>query len=148
MDSNEVVSLHKLLIKPVGMTMTMRADCPACKKKICEAQYAEFGDGDALHKFNIKRDKWRDNIRECPFCGVRFRGKKQEKGKRLRFVAFKGGESARAKNGEFTITKIGKRWIWTFRYFGENETRAGNQGGAFSKEVAERMCEKHKEWME
>lgn len=147
MDSNEVMSLQKLIIKPVGMTMTMRADCPSCKQKICEAQYAEFGDGDALHKFNIKRDKWRDNIRECPFCGVRFRGKKQEKEKRLCWRGHRGGESAVAKNGEFTITKIGRRWIWTFRYFGENETRACNQGGAFSKEVAERMCEKHKEWV-
>lgn len=146
MDGKEVV-MDKLLIKPVGMTMTMRADCPSCKRKICEAKYADFGDGDALHKFNIKRDKWRDNIRECPFCGVRFRSAKKEKGKRLAWASFKGGMSARAKNGEFTVTKSGRRWIWTFRYYGENETRAENQGGAFSKEVAQRVCEKHKEWM-
>jgi hypothetical protein len=139
-DGNEVV-IEKLLIKPVGMTMTMRADCPSCKRKIVESRY------ESRHEYNIKRDKWRDNIRACPYCGVIFRGAKKEKEKRLAWASFKGGMSARAKNGEFTVTKSGRRWIWTFRYYSENETRAENQGGAFSKEVAQRVCEKHKEWM-
>lgn len=146
MDGNEVVR-DKLLIKPVGMTMTMRADCPSCKRKICEASYAPQVGESAKHAFDIKRDKRRDNIRECPYCGVRFRGAKKEKDeKRLCWRSFKGGMSARAKNGEFTVTKSGRRWIWTFRYYSESETRAENQGGAFSKEVAQRVCEKHKEW--
>lgn len=131
----------KLLIKPVGMTMTMRADCPSCKKKICESAY------ESRHEYELKKDKWKNNIREFPFCGVKFRGTKKEKEKRIAWSSFKGGMSAMAKNGEFTVTKSGRRWIWTFRYYGEDETRAENQGGAFSKEFAQRVCEKHKEWM-
>jgi hypothetical protein len=138
---NDAVVIEKLLIKPVGMTMTMRADCNACKRKIVESTY------ESRHEYELKKDKWKNNIRECPFCGVKFRGAKKEKEKRLAWASFKGGMSARAKNGEFTVTKSGRRWIWTFRYYGENETRAENQGGAFSKEVAQRVCEKHKEWM-
>ena len=143
----ETVLIEKLIIKPVGMTMTMRADCPVCKRKICEASYTPNVGESAKHAFDIKRDKWRDNIRECPYCGVGFRGAKKEKEKRLAWRSFKGGMTAQAKNGEFTVTKSGRRWIWTFRYYGEDETRAENQGGAFSKEVAQRVCEKHKEWM-
>jgi hypothetical protein len=139
-DGNEVV-MDKLLIKPVGMTMTMRADCPSCKRKIVESRY------ESTHEYNLKRDKWRDNIRSCPYCECQFRGKPTAKQSKVVWTSFKGGVGARAKNGEFTVTKCGRRWIWTFQYYSENETRAENQGGAFSKEVAQRVCEKHKEWM-
>lgn len=145
MECGEVM-IEKLLIKPVGITMTMRADCPVCKKKICEAKYAEFGDGDALHKYNIKRDKWRDTIRECPFCGVQF---KRRKSVEKRLVWAKAGKdmAAKAKNGIFTVFKWGKGYRWSFRYYSENTPRAGDTGYAMCKEVAERACEKHKEWM-
>ena len=142
MDSQTFV---KLIVKPIGITGIMVAECPECKKKICESRYAEMGDGDARHKFSLKKDKWHNNIRECPYCGVQFKRRKSVE-KRLSWVGFRGGESAMAKNGEFTITKFRNRWLWPFRYYGETETRAENQGSAFAKEVAERMCERHKEW--
>ena len=139
-------TVMKLVIKPIGVTGFMVAECPECKKKICETKYADMGDGDAKHKYNLKKDKWTSNIKECPFCGVQFHRKKTVE-KRLRWAkAGKHAMAANAKNGEFTITKFGRGYLWTFRYYGENFTRAENQGSAMCREVAERACEKHKEW--
>lgn len=137
----------KLIVAPVAGTRTMYAKCPACQRKITETIYAMAGEEDAQHKYNLKKDKWTRNIKECPFCGVQFHRKKTVE-KRLRWAkAGKHGMAANAKNGEFTITKFGRRYLWTFRYYGEDFTRAENQGSAMCREVAERACEKHKEWI-
>jgi hypothetical protein len=138
---NEDVVIEKLLIKPVGMTMTMRADCNACKRKIVESPY------ESRHEYELKKEKWKTNIRECPFCGVPFRRKRLKTNKTIAWKRSRNEWYADVKNGTFYLFKWGKSWKWSFRYYNEKEPRAENQGSAFSKEVAERMCERHKEWM-
>lgn len=132
-------TIMKLIIKPVGITMTMRADCPSCKRKISETKY------EGNYDFNLKRDKWRENIKECPYCGVQFKRRKMTE-QRLRWAKAGKDMAANAKNGIFIVFKWGKGYRWSFRYYSEDTPRAGNTGYAMCREVAERMCEKHKEW--
>lgn len=136
----------KLIVSPVKDTRIMYAKCPACQRKISETIYAMAGDVDAQHKYNLKRDKWQDSIKECPYCGVQFKRRKSVEKKLIWAKAGKNAVAANAKNGEFTVSKLRNRYLWTFRYYGENFTRAENQGSAMCREVAERACERHKEW--
>ena len=135
----ESVITEKLLIKPIGITMIMRADCSACKRKIVESPY------DSRHSYELKKERWKNNIRECPYCGVTYRKKKLQE-KPIVWKRHNGEWYADVKNGTFILFKWGKGYRWSFRYLNEKEPRAGNTGYAFSREVAERMCEKHKEW--
>ena len=139
MESSEVVSKPRLLVKPIGQTMVMRAECSVCKNKITESRYGE--NGDALHDFNLKRKKWWANITACPHCGAMFKAEKPNK-----TLAWRHNNVVDAKNGRFEIFKWGHGYRWCFKYYNEKVPRAENQGYAYSKEVAQRICEKHKEW--
>ena len=127
--------MEKMIIKPVGITMVMRGDCPVCKKKICETAY------ESLHDFNLKKAKWREHITKCPHCGEKF------KEERIRPKLYWGkGNIAEATNGFFEVYKSGRGWRWYFRYYNEKEPRVFNQGFSWVKEVAKQACQNHKEW--
>jgi hypothetical protein len=132
MEEREVV-IEKLLIKPIGHTMRMRADCGACKNKVAESSY------ESKHEFELKRKKWQANIEVCPHCKAVFIEKKKT-------LKWGKGNVVDAKNGVFTVYKSGFGWRWSFRYYNEDCPRVYNWGFAYLKEVAKRACEKHKEW--
>lgn len=133
-------SQERLVIKPVGMTMKIVAECNACKRRIVEAEYTRNGE------FNAKKAEWLKKYYECPHCGATFK-KRKPADKPIKWSKESGGLRADVKNGTFFVFKWGKNgYRWAFKYNGEREPRVQNQGSAFSKEVAQRICERHKEW--
>lgn len=145
MDSNAVVTKKEkkphLIIAPIGMEMRMKAICSACDSKVVESTYISKPDYDS------KRHQWKTNILACPHCKERYKPRKYNNGTPIRWRKVFDGYEADVENGTFFLWKMKNGlWIWSFRYYDEKEPRAGNQGSAFTKEVAERACEKHKEW--
>lgn len=146
MDSNEVVKTKAphLIVAPIGMTMRMKATCSACDRKLVESEYHSKAD------YSSKRYGWVNNYLSCPYCKAKFKTRPYNNGnngKEIKWRKGYDGLEAEVKNGTFYLFKFGNRWMWSFKYVGEKEPRSENQGGAFSKEVAERMCERHKEWV-
>jgi hypothetical protein len=123
------------------MEMRMKATCSECERKVVESAYVSKRDYDG------KRYGWVNNIVRCPHCNVRYKTRPYNNGKSVKWRKVLDGFEAEAENGTFFLFKMKSgRWVWSFRYQNEKEPRAENQGGAFLKEIAERMCEKHKEW--
>ena len=130
----------KLEIKPSSNAAekTMRAVCKDCGRKICEATY------ESLTEFRYKTARWRKAYVSCPFCKAVFR--QQEERKKIEWHHSISDYSAEATNGTFFVWKWGHSWRWSFKYNNEDSARAENTGVAYLLEVAQRICEKHKEW--
>lgn len=124
-------------LNPNSYVQVMKAHCSACGKQIVEAEYRNLGE------YNRKRTKWVSAIKECPYCKAKY---KDDERKPIAWHRGLSDYSAEAQNGTFFVFRWGKAWRWSFRYRNEETPRAENTGVAFSKDVAQRVCEKHKEW--
>jgi hypothetical protein len=117
----------------------MKAVCSECDRQIVETHY------DSLSAYNRKSATWKQTIKACPYCKASYKVSPENR-KAITWVKSYKDWVAEAKNGTFIVFKWGNGWRWSFCYKGEEYPRAENTGTAFSKEVAVRVCEKHKEW--
>lgn len=120
--------------------MKLRATCSKCERKIVEGSYFDKRD------YEAKRYAWKQNILVCPYCGERYKARPYDNGKDVKWRNLFGDYEAEVENGTFRLQKWGNSWLWSFVYRNEEKPRPENAGVALVKEVAERACEKHKEW--
>jgi hypothetical protein len=128
----------RLVVKPIGQTMRMKAVCSECDRQVVETAYY------TLSGYNRQSVKWKENITACPYCKASYKANPEKR--KIPWVKNYKDFVAEAKNGTFIVFRWDKGWRWSFRYKGEEYPRAENTGRASSREVAVAICEKHKEW--
>ena len=137
---NEKKNRPHLIISPIGMTFRMKAVCSECNNQVSEGAYHDN------REYNSKRYQWKENYLVCPHCKVRYKVRPYDNGKGIKWRRVAGDYVADVANGTFFLWWDRHAWLWSFKYRDEDCARAENTGRAMTREVAERMCEKHKEW--
>ena len=111
----------------------------------CNAELARLA-WETYHDYNRKRAEALKRVSVCPNCGTQFKclGENAPKWEKADKKLGYGSLIAKCKNGDFLIFKYGSIYKWRYRKYGN--LYADEMGNARTKELAKKLCQRHKEW--
>lgn len=101
---------------------------------------------ETYHDYNRKRVEALKTFSACPKCGAHFKrlSENAPKWEKAEKGVGRGSLIAKCKNGDFLIFKYGSIYKWRYRKYGN--LYADEMGNARTKDLAKKLCQKHKEW--